>query len=184
MDNSNTKYPNPDRIPKKYPQKDLHGRVRVSHMFYRDIQRFQQFYVNVFGWDMFRLPPAGGGTPPDSVTPTLCTTSGPAQHSWEASEPGHIVLIAEYDDREGEPIRSPYFWMEMHADPDVKANDTIAEIVSHGGKVTHSDGSDPSIPDWGKKFMLEDAAGNEIRLWKCSPSRSWTEPETQWDEEE
>ena len=42
----------PYRPPKKYPQKDLHGRVRFGRIFYHDFERAQKFFVNVFGWDM------------------------------------------------------------------------------------------------------------------------------------
>ena len=51
----------PYRPPKKYPKKDLHGRPRVMQMQYKDFKRFQKFYVNVFGWDMFELPETAGG---------------------------------------------------------------------------------------------------------------------------
>lgn len=42
----------PYRPPKKYPKKDLHGRVRFGRIFYHDLPRAQKFFVNVFGWDM------------------------------------------------------------------------------------------------------------------------------------
>lgn len=48
----------PYRAPKKYPKKDLHGRPRFLLLSYNDFKRFQKFYVNVFGWDMFELPEA------------------------------------------------------------------------------------------------------------------------------
>ncbi len=31
-------------------------------MHYKNFENFQKFYVNVFGWDMFELPEAAGGT--------------------------------------------------------------------------------------------------------------------------
>ena len=39
----------PYRPPKKYPAKDLHGRVRFGRIFYHDFKRAQKLFVNVFG---------------------------------------------------------------------------------------------------------------------------------------
>ena len=51
----------PYRIPEKYPKKGLHERVRMLLMSYHDFARFQKFWVDLFGWDMFELPEAAGG---------------------------------------------------------------------------------------------------------------------------
>ena len=51
----NTSYPG--RPPKKFPDKSLHGRVRSAYIPYENLSRAQKFYVNVFDWDMFALPP-------------------------------------------------------------------------------------------------------------------------------
>lgn len=184
MAETKTTYPMPNRPPKKYPQKDLHGRVRSGDLFYRDMRRFQEFYVNVFGWDMIRMPQSAGGAEAGAENPQLITASGPAQFAWEALTAGHIAIIGEWDPDESRKIRAPRIWMEMHSDPDVKTDDTLADIISHGGKVLYDNSGDPEVQDWARKFVLEDPAGNEVRLWKCSPSRTWEEPEAQRDDED
>lgn len=47
-----TTYPNPNRPPKKFTEKSLHGRTRLTVITYKDLRRFQNFYIHVFGWDM------------------------------------------------------------------------------------------------------------------------------------
>ena len=56
-------YPNPNRPPKKFPKKSLHGRTRLTVVTYKDLKRFQTFYLNVFGWDAIEMPVAASGIP-------------------------------------------------------------------------------------------------------------------------
>ena len=70
----NTSYPG--RPPKKFPDKSLHGRVRSAYIPYENLSRAQKFYVNVFDWDMFALPPNVLGRVPDKETPDVCCATG------------------------------------------------------------------------------------------------------------
>jgi predicted enzyme related to lactoylglutathione lyase len=173
-DNKTKTYPY--RPPKKFPQKDLHGRTRGLSMAYKDLERFKKFYVNVFGWDLFELPSTAGGVTEGSEYPSLLCASGPSYETWEGFIPGHMLAIAHYDPSgKDKPVVS----MEVHMD--VPLAQTLAEIEAHGGKVI---GDKPSEnDDWVSGATIMDPAGNIMGLWKCPSSRTWDEPEAQYDRE-
>lgn len=160
----------PYRAPKKYPKKDLHGRVRMIMMQYSRFKRFQNFYVNVFGWDMFELPEAAGGAKKGSSTPNLLIATGPSYETWEGLNPGHMNIMAFHSDTE--PI-APYPSMEVHMDEPFAR--TLEAVASHGGKLL---GEMPvERDDWMVLSQVEDPSGNLLSLGKCPSSRTWEEPE-------
>ncbi len=184
MKSEKATYPNPSRPPKKFPQKDLHGRVRWCGLSYRDFRRFQKFYINIFGWDMFEAPESVGGEKAGSEHPTLAVATGPSQYDYEGLTGGHMLLMARWDpSTEGRP-ELPTVTMEMHSDPNIDPSDTLKEIASHGGRVLFDNSKEPGIQPWARAFIVEDPCGNKINLWKCSASRTWDELETQRDAEE
>ena len=71
MEKGKTTYPNPNRPPKKFTAKSLHGRTRLYVITYKDLHRFQNFYINVFGWDMIEMPVAASGVPAGDEHPSL-----------------------------------------------------------------------------------------------------------------
>ena len=83
------------RPPKKFPQKSLHGRTRIALLTYDDFKNFQEFYVNVFGWDMFETPVAAGGKTPGDPQPNCLVATGPSYETWEGVVPGHMNAMAE-----------------------------------------------------------------------------------------
>lgn len=166
---NDTTYPNPNRPPQKYPQKNLHGRLRWYTIFYCKFRRFQKFYIDIFGWDMHcgRLGaeenPIGAGV-----------ATGPSQSDWEGLTPGHMLLAAHRSD---EMPQKMVPLIEMNSDQSVDPSDTLLEIASHGGRVLFDNSKEPGIQPWDRYFLVEDPFGNHLSFWKCSPSRSWTEPE-------
>ena len=166
----------PYRPPKKYPKKDLHGRPRVMQMQYKDFKRFQKFYVNVFGWDMFELPEAAGGAKKGSDNPSLIIATGPSYETWEGLNPGHMNFMAYYaENKENQVV----FIGECHMDKPLK--ETAAEIVAHGGSIV---GEVPEEKEgWTCVLTARDPSGNVIPLGKCPSSRTWEEPECGYDKE-
>lgn len=168
----------PYRAPKKYPKKSLHGRPRFLLLSYRDFKRFQKFYVNVFGWDMFELPEAAGGMKKGSPTPSLLIATGPSYETWEGLNPGHMNCMASYTDAEKVP--KPTVMAEIHMDRPVR--DTVDEMIRYGATLV---GELPQESDgWVSQAFIRDPSGNDFRLWKCPPSRTWEEPEAGYDKEE
>ncbi len=180
MEGQKALYPNPARPPKKYPQKDLHGRVRGGSLYYRDFRRFQSFCINVFGWDMFEAPESVGGEKAGSEHPTLLIATGPSQYDYEGLTGGHILISGRW----APDGALPSIMMEMHSDPDIDPSDTLREIAEHGGRVLFDNSKEPGIQPWARAFIVEDPCGNKLNLWKCSASRTWDELETQRDAEE
>lgn len=166
----------PFRIPKKYPKKDLHGRPRVILMQYRNLKRFQKFFVNVFGWDIFELPQAAGGAPKGSEHPTLLIATGPSYETWEGLNPGHMNCMASYT--EGD-VSTPTLFAEAHMDRPLA--DTVKEIVEYGG--SHDGDLPVETEGWACQTFVKDPSGNTHFLWKCPPSRTWEEPEAGYDQD-
>lgn len=166
----------PYHAPKKYPKKDLHGRVRMLMMQYKDFKRFQKFYVNVFGWDMFELPEAAGGAKKGSDKPSLLIATGPSYETWEGLNPGHMnVMVSQ---AEGD-VNTPFPSMEVHMDEPF-AN-TINNVTAHGGKLI---GDMPAErDDWMVMAQVHDPSGNLLSLGKCPSSRTWEEPEAGYDQD-
>ena len=169
--------PTPPRPPKRFPQRDLHGRVRTAILHYQDLERFKKFCVNVFGWDMFELPQTVGGTEAGAANPSLVIATGPSYETWEGFIPGHMTAMAHHDPS-GEA--HPSLFMEIHMD--VPVSETLAEIEAHGGTVIGDRPADDS-DDWMSLVTVEDPAGNRLTLWKCPSSRTWDEPESGYDKD-
>lgn len=166
----------PHRPPKKFTKKDLHGRTRFLLLTYNDFKRFQKFYINVFGWDMFELPVAAGGARPGDPNPGVIIASGPSYATWEGVTPGHVNAMATHVDGKVEP---PVIMTEVHMDRSIFK--TIDEIVAHGGKLI---GDKPEETEgWVCQATIADPSGNLHKLWKCPPSRTWEEPEAEYDAE-
>ena len=174
MAEKNDKYPY--RAPKKYPKKSLHGRIRFGQLAYHDFERFQRFYVNVFGWDMFELPEAAGGKKKGCDKPSLLIATGPSYETWEGLNPGHMNMGAHYAEIVPE---TPVFSGECHMDRPI--SETADEIVRHGGSIV---GEIPEEKDgWSCTLIAADPSGNILPLWKCPSSRTWEEPEAGYDKE-
>jgi len=172
--NETINYPN--RPPKKYPKKDLHGRVRILSMAYKDFKRFQNFYVNVFGWDMFELPESAGGAPQGSARPSLLIATGPSYETYEGVVPGHLNVSAHYADGK---MEKPCFCIELHMDRPVQ--ETFEDMIAHGAELL---GEMPKESEgWATGGSIKDPSGNVLGVWKCPSSRTWEEPETGYDEE-
>lgn len=166
----------PYRAPKKYPKKSLHGRPRFLLLSYKNFKRFQTFYVNVFGWDMFELPEAAGGVKKGSANPSLLIATGPSYETWEGLNPGHMNFMGTYV--EGE-LPKLTVMSEIHMDRSV--TDTVVEMVEYGATNV---GDLPQESDgWVSQAFIKDPSGNDFRLWKCPPSRTWDEPESGYDKD-
>jgi len=176
MNTKNKSYPN--RAPKKYPNKDLHGRPRFGNLPYKDFKRFQKFWVNLFGWDMFELPEAAGGKKPGSDTPALLIATGPSYETWEGVVPGHMNMGGRYAG-DGAELGDVTFMMEIHMDEPVKM--TADKVVKYGGSVV---GEVPEDKEgWSTSLSIRDPNGNIWGLWRCPSSRTWDEAEAGWDKD-
>ena len=175
MLNDNTITAYPYRAPKKFPKKSLHGRVRTGYLLYSDLTRAQKFYVNVFGWDMFKLPQNVLGRCPAPETPDVCCATGPAQFGWEAAVPGYMPMVLIH---KNEVDNKPFVMLEV--DMEVSLDYTVNRVVEAGGKLLSVSENDN---DWAEVAYVEDPAGNRLLLWKCPDSRTWDEPETDYDKD-
>ncbi len=180
-----TTYPNFNRPPKKFPKKSLHGRTRLMVMTYKDLKRFMNFYINVFGWDMIETPEAASGIPAGDPHPGLLIATGPAQYDYEGVTPGHMNLFMHYAPGELEKL-GPFMEIEM----DDPLEETIQKMLDHGAKLILDKSQsqiakplDDSKQSWQPHAVIEDPAGNFLYLWKCPSSRTWDELETEYDEE-
>lgn len=168
----------PGRGPKKYPRKDLHGRVRFMNLTYTDFERFQKFWVDLFGWDMFELPVPAGGKPAGSDAPSVLIATGPSYETWEGVVPGHMNAMAHH---RAEGVAPVSFMMEIHMDEPI--TNTAEAVVAHNGSVV---GDVPEEKEgWGEGglFTIKDPNGNEFSLWKCPSSRTWDEAEAGYDKD-
>lgn len=169
----------PNRPPKKYPQKDLHGRVRFGRIFYRDVGRAERFFKEVFGWDMIDAAILGW----DSYEHrTLFVATGPSQTGYEGLVPGLMNTRLMYDPTGDE---KPFFMMEVHMDEPIKT--TLDKVVAYGGEVIgyNQSANDDKNEDanWFSGAYIKDPAGHKIFLWKCPASRTWEEPEADYDKD-
>ena len=102
------------------------------------------------------------GRCPDDATPDVICASGPAQFGWEGAVPGYMPAELIHKDDE---MNKPYVMMEVEMD--VSLQETLDRVVEKGGKIIDSKGE----------------AGNRLLLWRCPDSRTWEEPETDYDKE-
>jgi len=176
-------YPNPDRVPNKFTTKSLHGRTRVMIFSYKDLHRFQNFYIKVFGWDMIEAPIALSGLPAGDPHPGLIMASGPAQYDYEGVTPGHMNAYVLYAPGVLEKI-GPFTEIDM----EVPLEETVQKMLDHGAKLILGKNVsmlakplDDSKQSWEPHAVIEDPAGNHLYLWKCPSSRTWDELETEYD---
>lgn len=181
-----TTYPNVNRSPRKYPKKSLHGRVRAVIVSYKELRRFQEFYVNVFGWDMIETPEAASGIPSGDSHPSLLIASGPAQYDYEAATLGHMTVWGVF--APGETVQIPALFTEISMDDPLE--ETVREMLDHGGRLVLDRNEavqarplDDSRQYWWPQAVIEDPCGNHLCLWKCPSSRTWNELETEYDRE-
>lgn len=174
------------RPPKLFTAKSLHGRTRLWVLTYKDLRRFMNFYINVFGWDMIETPEAASGVPAGDPHPGLLIATGPAQYDYEALTPGHMNGFVHWAPGDLEKM-GPF----MEIDMETPLQDTIQRIVDHGGRLvldrTESAIAKPlddSKQSWQPHAVVADPAGNFLYLWKCPASRTWDELETEYDFEE
>lgn len=180
---------NPERSPKKFTKKSLHGRTRFLSFSYKDFRRFQKFYIDIFGWDMIECPEAACGIKPGSETPCVVATCGPAQPDYEATESGYMNSMVHHTIRTDGSVDPIGFVTEIEMD--VPLEEMIKRIIDHGGKLVEDKKisywavKDPKdgVQTWIMSAVVEDPAGNLLLLWKCPPSRTWEEPETGYDGE-
>lgn len=178
-------FPHPARPPKKFTAKSLHGRTRAMVFSYHELRRFQNFCINVFGWDMIEAPEAASGIPAGDPHPGLLIATGPAQYDYEGVTPGHMNAFVRY--APGKPERiGPFTEIDMEA----PLEETIQKMLDHGGRlITDRQESgfakplDDSKQSWEPHAVMEDPAGNRLYLWKCPSSRTWDELETAYDTE-
>lgn len=163
----------PGRAPKKFPEQDLHGRLRFGTMYYRDFKRWQRFWVDLFGWDMIELPGSAGGKPEGSENPSVIIATGPSYYDYEALVPGHINLMAVHTREETVPDIDFILEIRMTESPQV----TVDKILALGGELI---GEIPEADNWASMFPVSDPFGNVYKLWKCPDTRTWTEPEAGW----
>lgn len=178
-----TTYPHPNRPPKKFTAKSLHGRTRLMTYSYKDKDRFLKFCINVFGYDVIEAPEAASGKPAGDPHPGLLVATGPAQYDYEGVTPGHMNLMPFWAPGELEKI-GPI----MEIDMERPLEETIQAIVDHGGTLILDPGKsslakplDDSKQSWEVHAVIEDPCGNYLYLWKCPPSRTWDELETEYD---
>lgn len=161
------------RPPKKFPEKDLHGRLRFGTMYYKDFRRWQKFWVDLFGWDMIELPGSAGGKTEGAENPNVIIATGPSYYDYEALVPGHMNLMAMYTEQETVPDID--FIIEIHMTESPRF--TVDKIVALGGKLL---GEIPETDNWASMFPVSDPFGNVYKLWKCPDTRTWTDPESGW----
>ncbi len=173
------------RAPKKFTAKSLHGRTRLMVVSYKELHRFQNFIINVFGWDMIETPEAASGIPAGDPHPGLLIATGPAQYDYEGVTPGHMNLFSHWAPGKLE-MTAPF----MEIDMEHPLEETIQKMIDHGAKLILDKNVsalakplDDSKQSWQPHAVVEDPAGNQLVLWKCPSSRTWDELETEYDVE-
>ncbi len=181
-----TTYPNTNRPPKKFPKKSLHGRTRCAVLTYKNLRRFQNFYINVFGWDMIEAPEAASGIPAGDPHPGLVAATGPSQYDYEGLTPGHMSVFPHWAPGDIEKMGCV-----IEVDMEVPLEETVQKMIDHGAKLILDKSKsvlakplDDSKQSWELHAVVEDPAGNYLYLWKCPSSRTWDELETEYDVEE
>lgn len=174
---------NPGRLPKKFTAKDLHGRTRCYVMSYKERDRFIRFYTTLFKWDMIEAPEAASGVKPGDPHPMLICATGPSQPDYEGAVAGHMTMFVHHAPEE---LFTPGPFMEIHMDQPL--DETLKMITDNGGKIITDKkrsafAKEPTDEGWLVTAVAEDPAGNLLYLWKCPPSRTWEEPETDYDRE-
>ena len=179
-----TTYPKVDRPPKKFTKKSLHGRTRLMVLTYKDLRRFQNFIINVFGWDMVEAPEAASGLPAGDPHPGLIVATGPAQYDYEGVTPGHMNCMVHCASGDHVEKIGPIIEVDM----ETPFKETVQRLVDHGAElILDKEVSavarlfDDSKQDWQIHAVIKDPAGNFIYLWKCPSSRTWDELETEYD---
>ena len=76
--------------------------------------------------------------------------------------------------------KDPKPFLMMEVSMDVPLEETLKSVEVAGGKIIY--GND-NANDWAECAMVEDPAGNRLLLWKCPDSRTWEEPEADYDKE-
>lgn len=160
----------PGRAPKVFPEKDLHGRARFASLGYKDFKRFQKFWVDLFGWDMIELPESAGGKPVGDPHPTLLIATGPSYYDYEGLVPGHMNAMAHYCEGELDKVS---IMMEIHMYEN--SINTARKVQETGGKLLNEI---PEKDTWSSMVLIEDPFGSGWSLWKCPPTRTWTDPES------
>ncbi len=163
----------PGRPPKKFPEKDLHGRLRFATMFYKDFRRWQKFWIDLFGWDMIELPGSAGGKEEGAENPNVIIATGPSYYDYEALVPGHMNLMGVHTDETVVPDVTFLLEIRMTESPKV----TVDKVLALGGKLL---GDIPDADNWASMFPVADPFGNVCSLWKCPDTRTWTDPESGW----
>lgn len=178
-----TTYPSPGRPPKRFAEKSLHGRTRLMVVTYKDLHRFMNFYIHVFGCDMIETPEAASGIPAGDPHPGLLVATGPAQYDYEGVTPGHMNLFVHWSPDTLEKM-GPFIEIDM----ETPLEDTIQKMLEHGGKLILEKSKsvlakplDDSKQSWQPHAVMEDPAGNYLYLWKCPSSRTWDELEAEYD---
>ena len=165
----------PGRPPKKYPKKSLHGRVRFGTIYYRDFRTFQKFYTDLFGWDMFELPVAGGGKELGSDQPDVIIATGPSYETYEGLVPGFINVFGKKKTKERDKA---VFLMEIEMDEPVSVT---GDMVKRYGGTVISEIPEPDIPGASMHITYTDPSGNVWDGWRCPDTRTWDEAETFYD---
>lgn len=163
------------RAPLKYPRKSLHGRCRTVGIVYDDQERIRRFYINVFGWECFRLPKGVIFANTNNETPTFYCATGPAQNDWEGIVPGYCNCIMV-----NRTATTDKPFLRLETEMDIPFSLTLQKVVEYGGKILsgREDGS-----DWANSALCEDPQGNRLVLTQCPDSRTWEEPEAEYDTE-
>ena len=166
----------PGRTPKRYPNKDLHGRIRMGALPYKNVETFKKFYIDVFGWDMFVLKVPSNDEIQNITKPTIMVATGPSQITWEGLEPGLMNVTGTFNENNTVP---EMLLMEVHMDRPLQ--ETADKITALGGQVyVIEEHNEDGFVDG---ITFTDPAGNLIRGWKCPPSRTWEEPEADYDKD-
>ncbi|MDO4543586.1 MAG: hypothetical protein Q4C01_03445 [Clostridia bacterium] len=193
MNDKNQAYPN--RPPKKYPNPDLHGRVRWCNIPYENINRAIKFFTDVFDWDFVDTSAAPPGGNYDKRF--LYGASGPSQPGREGSVPGYVNFsllspdLAKYYGLFFDDINHPDgttkvgALMEVHMDEPITV--TLDKVVKYGGKVVKVDEAalrdDLEAANWSMSAVISDPNGHLFNLWRCPSSRTWEEPEAGYDKD-
>lgn len=175
----------PNRAPKKFPEKSLHGRTRYIFTFYKDLYRYIEFYGRVFEWDFLEGPTAMCGLPEGSEHPVLIVCTGETQIDGEGMYPGYMNLNAAYAPGE---LQTCGLFTEISMDVPLK--DSLQKLEALNGRFITDKNENFYAKDrlmdydnWECEAALVDTQGNYFYLWKCPTSRTWEEPETYFDQQ-
>ncbi|MCL1883497.1 MAG: hypothetical protein FWF81_07085 [Defluviitaleaceae bacterium] len=150
-------------VPKRFPKRTRHGRLRRFVLEYDCADTLKDFYTDIFGWDIINTEHSS------KENPTMYCATGPGNPNWEPRVVSFTYgfMIPKSSDETG---AHPLFMVEVD-----NIETTIKQVEKFGGKLLK-----PRFTVEGNDYaIIYDSEGNGLYLWETPSTVTWNEPESQ-----